>query len=218
MKPSIKLKKLSNLIKLKVVNVLLKLSDLNFVEAKNREELENACRIRYQIYLDEGYVDPNPLNSLEDQYDVFSKNFLIYKNRKIIGAFRLTIDSKEGFSFENFANFEKPAIARSKIGEVSKLCVKKEYRGGRFIMLGVIKTVYKSMQELKLDYLYIGTQERLAKKIGSYGVVLKELKEYEPTAENLEHRKLLKGYFAKIKPKHYLVDIRESIEKILLRF
>jgi hypothetical protein len=65
---------------------------------------------------------------------------------------------------------------------------------------------------LGIDYIYVGTNPRLAERIRSYGVVLSDPKEGPPTKENLKHRESIKRYFNKNQTKHYLIDIKSSIE------
>ncbi len=213
-----KFKKLFNLLKLWFAMSLLEFSNLDIREARTKKELEEAYKIRYSIYLEEGYIESNSSGMFEDEYDSYSVNFLIYKQKRPIGAFRLTLDSPVGFSFENFANFERPNVPSTRIGEVNRLCVYKSQRGGKLIMLGVVKTVHEYTRKCGIEYLYIGTQEKLAHHIESYGVVLEELKEYPPTEYNLKNRELLKGYFAQNVPKHYLIDIKKSIEVMTLHW
>lgn len=211
-------KELFNLLKLQIATFLLKFSRLEFIEAAKEKELEQVFRIRYDIYFNEGYIEPRQSQKFEDDYDLHSINFLIKKGTIPIGAFRLTLNSPIGFSFESYANFERPNVSREHMAEVSRLCIYKNYRGGRLIMFGVIKTIYNYTCKLGINYLYIGTQEKLAEHTKSYGVSLRELKERPPTEENLKNRELLKGYFAKNHPKHYLIDIKRSIENMLLHY
>lgn len=212
MKFSLK-KKLVSVLKRKALNYVLKISQLVFKEAKTEKELNLVYKLRYKIYLYEGYIEPNEKGVFKDEYDPHSINFIVLKKNKPIGITRLVLNAKVGFPTENLFNFERPKIPRNELGEISRLATDKELRGGsELVMMGLAKMIYDCIKKLGLKYLYANMPEKLEKYFRSFGIKFIKLKELPPTKFNLYHRELIGGYFKhserKLKP--YILDVEEN--------
>ena len=212
MKPSLK-KKLVSVLKRRVLNYVLKISQLVFKEAKTEKELNLVFRLRYKIYLNENYIEPNKKGVFKDEYDLHSINFIVLKKNRPIGITRLVLNSKVGFPTENLFNFNRPKIPRNKLAEISRVAIDKEFKGREgLVMIGLVKMIYEYTEKLGLKYLYANMPEKLEKYCRSFGIKFIKLKELPPTKFNLHHRKLIGGYFKrrerKLEP--YVLDVEEN--------
>ena len=134
-----------------------------------------------------------------------------------MGSVRLVLHSKKGFPTEHLFNFERPDIPGEKIAEISRLVIKKEYRGGnRIVMMGLMKILFEYAKKMDIEYLYANMPEKLKEYYSSFGLELEELLEQEPTLENLKARGLIGGYFEKKILKPYLLDIKRGENKFKL--
>lgn len=196
--------------KLSIAGLIAKFSGVSFKEATTEEKLNLVYKLRYEIYLGEGYISSTNSKRFKDAYDDYSASFLIYKGGIPAGTFRLIFNSQLGFWTEAIFNFVKPKLPRDQIAEVSRLGVLKKFRGGKTIMLGLIVTVYNESKKRGINYIYFNVPEKLAHRIKSFGVSLIKLEELPPTQEILENRSLIEGYFKKSKLEPYIIDLKEA--------
>jgi N-acyl-L-homoserine lactone synthetase len=199
-----------NKIKLWVASLIVTSSKVSFKEAVTKEELDLVYKLRYEIYLGEGYISSDNSGRFKDVYDDYSVNFLIYNGRVSIGTFRLILNSQLGFWTEAIFNFVRPNLPREQIAEISRFGILKEFRGGKAVMLGLIGTVYKQSKKRGINYIYFNVPEKLAKRIGSFGIPLSKLEELPPTQEIFKNRSLIGGYFKKSKLEPYMIELREA--------
>ena len=203
-------KKFIKTLKLKGIAYALKISRLLFKKAQTTEELNLVYKTRYEIYKNEGYIKENKEKLFKDKYDPYSVNFIIFKNGKPLGTARLVFDSKIGFPTENLFNFKKPEINRKRTAEVSRLAIKKEFRGGdRLITMGLMKMIYDYTKKNNIEHLYVNMPERLREYFSRFGLHFQNLKEMSPTKANLKERELIGGYFSQKKLKPYILDVKE---------
>lgn len=196
--------------KLWLVELIIKLKKVSFKEATTSEELDLVYSLRYQIYLERGYISANASERLKDAYDDYSANFLIYKKGVPMGTFRLIFDSDLGFWTEAIFNFEKPKVDRDKIAEISRLGIKKEYRGGNIIMFGIILRTFKEVKKRGIKYIYFNTSEKLAERIAAFKVSFFKFEELPLTQENLKNRSLVGGCFTASKINPYMIKLEEA--------
>lgn len=199
-----------NKVKFSAAGLISRLNGISFKEAITEDELDLVYKLRYEIYLGEGFISKNDNGRFKDIYDNNSINFLIYRGKIPIGTFRMILNSDAGFWTEAIFNFNKPAIPRNQIAEISRVGIIKETRGGRAVMLGLIDTVYKKSGQLGITHIYFNTPARLAQHITSFGVPIIKLEEFPPTPEVLEKRKLIDGYFKKAKLEPYLIELNSN--------
>ncbi|MFP4037801.1 MAG: PEP-CTERM/exosortase system-associated acyltransferase, partial [Desulfobacteraceae bacterium] len=107
-----------------------------FTRAESEDLKKETYRLRYNIYVEEfGFEKPedHPGGLETDDYEDASIHFAALYQDKVIGTIRLILDSKKGFPIEHAVRTtfvgEKPPS--SKIGEVSRLAVSREFRRRR---------------------------------------------------------------------------------------
>lgn len=115
--------------------------------AKTKEELDDAFRIRFQVFAGEGYLDTSkyPDSREKDEFDDLSTttNFLVLNNGKSIGTVRLLepnqmIAEREswdiGISMENLFDLSYYREHGIHIAEIPRSSLLKEYRGTAAMM------------------------------------------------------------------------------------
>lgn len=117
-----------------------------FKIANSDSELSQMYKLRYDAYCDEyGYFNKTlyPDNSESDEFDKHSTHFIaLNKNNKVVGSIRLIHNSELGLRLEDYV--ELPNVDLSKISELSRLVVDKNYRNsGHVITLGLCKEAYR---------------------------------------------------------------------------
>lgn len=98
--------------------------------------IDEVYRLRYKVYCDEwGFEAPedHPGEVEVDEFDCNSSHFAVIRqdNDEMIGTTRIIFWSRLGFPLEGHVVLDSGAmdgIERSKIGEVSRLAVSKDYR------------------------------------------------------------------------------------------
>lgn len=113
-------------------------TEFTFRIAETAKLLDEVLRLRYQVYCEEcKFIKEEHLvdNKEQDKYDEFAVHFLAQDKYGIIGAVRLIFDSPAGFPVEEHykeeLSFNKDSISRSKIAEISRLVITKDYRRRR---------------------------------------------------------------------------------------
>jgi N-acyl amino acid synthase of PEP-CTERM/exosortase system len=112
------------------------LGNFAFTRAESEDLRNETYRLRYNIYVEEfGFEKPedHPGGLETDDYEDASIHFAALYHDKVIGTIRLILDSEKGFPIEHavqttFVGQKPPS---SKIGEVSRLAVSREFRRRR---------------------------------------------------------------------------------------
>ncbi|MDI6603369.1 MAG: GNAT family N-acyltransferase [Patescibacteria group bacterium] len=210
------LRKIKFWIRVFLVDFVLKLKGIKIIEAKTEEEKEMIYKLRYEIYKDCGYINPEdfPDKELKDEDDKHSINYLALENNKPVGTVRLILgNKKEDFPTFRMWNidFNKFSVPFSKIGEISKLCIVNSSKNKKFwIWLGMMKKIYKKNKITNLNYwiFFSSFQLRLEinKKFNTPIHSIPYLKEIE---KNLREREIMKGYFKILNPLPFFLKIEE---------
>lgn len=178
--------------------------------ATSSEELEKIFHLRWKLYSEYGYIEPQdfPDQKLTDIYDQHSFNVIAYKNNTPIGTARLVMPSKNGFPTEKAFNIINLNVSREKIGEVSKLCIEQNNDRRKFF-LALMTEIYKLSKKNKIDYWLVGIPFSLKEYIKKFNFPLSfiELKIGPLKPENIEERKSAKKYFEKYQISPFLIDI-----------
>jgi N-acyl-L-homoserine lactone synthetase len=131
--------------------------------ATTQAELEQAFKIRYQVFGEEfGFldVDQYPDQKESDEYDGLdiTTNFLAIIHNKPAGTIRFTRDSSRGLHTENFADLAALRLQGRKLGEGSRFAVLPEYRGKtKKISLGLLKILHNYAVHQGLNDLCISS-------------------------------------------------------------
>ncbi len=121
------------------------------IEVKDPEMIKEIYRFRYQIACEEDDIfDKNnfPDKIETDDYDAYSFHYVIFDSKKSIAAcVRLVNNCAKGYPTYNtlkiFPEEKKKLYSYSEMGELSRIFIKKEYRG--------IKNTKKIIDLVKLN-------------------------------------------------------------------
>ena len=184
--------------KIKIIRLLLKIKRVEVKIAQTPREKEESYIIRWQIYSQEGYIDPKdyPDRKLVDKYDVVAINFLAKKNGKILGTVRLIPYSSLGFPTLNAFNITNFPAALEKTAEISKLCIKKEYRD-KIITFGLLGEAFLYSINKGIKYWIFGIPEKLKRHFEKVGIKIEKLPTKPPQSCHLKERKTAEKYFLK---------------------
>jgi hypothetical protein len=172
-----------------------------FRGAADTRECERAFRFRHDIFTREGFIDPSdfPDGSFHDPFDAVSAHFLVYAGgADLVGTTRFVLPSPLGFPTEQLFDFERPALARNRLGEFGRLAIAAEHRGGRRLpMLGLLKMVNECMLEHEITHVYAFMAPKLVQSYAALGCVSRPLDVRPPSQQTLLRRLPMRGYFAR---------------------
>ncbi len=212
------LQRIKKLFKGMYIKILFKRSHLKFKIAKEKEDLELVCHLRWRTYGQElKYINPNdyPDQKYSDKYDKYSVNFLALTRNKAVGTLRLIFHSPLGFYIERDFPIVQPPIKPEEIAELSQFTILKEYRGGkRLISFGLLKKAFEFSKQKGITHWYALMGEKLKNSFEKYGIKISILSYGEFTESHLKEREIMSHYYKEIKPLPYLISLRE-VEKIL---
>ena len=114
---------------------------LSYELAKTHNEMEEAQRIRYQIFGEEmGAKLPSAASGLDiDRYDMFCDHLLVrdLSNNKVVGTYRILPPEQAcmagGYYSENEFDISSLQHLRGQMAEVGRSCVDASYRDGATI-------------------------------------------------------------------------------------
>jgi len=191
------------------------ISGITFMRATSEEQIHDCWKIRHEIFVEKGYIQPKPNGMFSDAYDPFSINILVKKHEHPIAATRLVFDSSEGFPTEHLFNINLGTEMRKKIAEVSRLVVSKGYRGGdRLIMLGIIRSISRIAHDENVSHLMCNMPKRLKNYFKKFGIIFIELAEGEVLESHKKARELIGGYFNQQILHPYLIDVIATKRKL----
>lgn len=128
--------------------------------AANRDEIEEAQRLRYQVFFEEMGARAQSKRSLldVDEYDADCEHLIVreLKSQQVVGCYRIMRPEtavKRG-SFYSDSEFDLARLhhLRSRTAEVGRACIHPDYRTGAAIML-LWSGIAKFMLENRYDYL-----------------------------------------------------------------
>ena len=196
----------------------LHFSGYHFTRAERPAEREEAFRLRQRIFLEEGFIDAQLFRDrvFTDAFDEVASHILVRDEAgTLVGTTRFVLPSELSFPTEHFFEFERPTIARERMGEFGRLAIAKGHRGGaRTPMLGLIKMVYEVILERDITHVYAFMAPKL---IGSYtalGLVSHPIVAAEPSPEILERRLPMRPYFESQEIQPVLFSLREMEDVI----
>ncbi|MDX1608002.1 MAG: GNAT family N-acyltransferase [Candidatus Spechtbacterales bacterium] len=183
--------------------------------ATTPSQLNDAFSLRYEIYLDSGYIDPKdfPDQLFEDKYDKHSINFIAYRKKEPIGIVRLVLPSEAGFPIEEYYNVMLPF--KDDAVEVSRLAVDRDYRGDkRRAVIALMRAAYYWSRKNNVSYWYMFMPEKLARSFEDLAAKFYDLAQKPLGEEQAEARRSLKGYFKKTKAKPYMLNVEELTQEM----
>ncbi len=216
--------KIINTIQLKYKNPI----QINFGIPDSQEELNEMFKLRFEIYKNKNYIDPEKFeNNMDiDQYDKDNKcvYFIAEVNKAIIGTARLIIDYP--LPTQIYFDFEEPLeiqnIPIDQRAEISRLVIKpyklnnNRYLPRHITMLMLFKTIadYSMVNNYKAGYAFV--KSRLFEKLKLIKIPFYVIKNYK---QRYPKDGILYKYFNDpndpVIPIYYFLDeITEFFEKI----
>jgi N-acyl-L-homoserine lactone synthetase len=187
---------------------------INVKMAESREDLMKAYRFRYEVFRDQGFIDPAdfPEGSLEDECDANSMNMLAFKDEAVVGIVRLILPEGAGLFVPRAFNLVETDLPLAETGEVSKICIASEIRGteaGRAVLIALMAEVYRESLRRHIGYWLMGVPSSLARYFRTMGrgLSFQRLEVGPPTAEHLRVRTTIKRYAEKVEIVPFFVRI-----------
>ena len=143
------------------------------------EELVKVFQLRSSIYTDIDYQDefPDEIEGLNfDKYDPNSAIIYYQNNKEVTGTIRLIFDSKNKLPSESMFSFNDMRFKYDKIGEISRLMVKKENKGLNLEFKYLMAGVHNVFNNNEINMTLSGMKEEHFKFYSRFGGV--EIVEY----------------------------------------
>ena len=188
--------------------------DLIFKVATSKSDIEKAQHLAWRIYGQElKYFDPkkNVPKLHTDEYDPHSLHVIAEHHGEIVGSLRLILDSEIGFYIEKDFQLKEKLEDRKHTGEISRLIVLPEHRGGaRLISMGLLKKTLEVSKNNAVSIWLAVMNEGLKTSFekSAKGIVIKPLaflSAHGPQAEKIRSR--MPGYYKSVDPRPYIIDI-----------
>jgi putative hemolysin len=120
----------------------IKVRDYEVRLTRSKEERKLVRQLRYEVFVEEDGAVPTEeqknLREEYDGYDRFAEYMAVFHEGKIVGTYRIidraAAEKSDGFYTETEYNLAKIKKVRGNIAEMSRACVKKEYRDGGLVM------------------------------------------------------------------------------------
>ena len=203
--------KLFDLITLSLLDGYLKLSGYKTIIAETDEQKEMAYKLRWKVFNDEGHFNKEFSEQMwSDTCDNHSVQFLVFKNKELVGTIRLIIDiTKEMGLTDDFNVKINPDLYLENIVEIGRFVVNKSHRvKSRLVTLALVRTAHRYSIENNINWWIGCASESLLKSFNKF-VKYEKLEEYELTAEQENSRKEFAGYF-----KHRIVPFIINVKEI----
>ncbi len=164
-------------------------STLKFKKVDAEDELRDIYRLRYKVYCEEkGFEKPedHPGGIEFDDFDRNSRHFLAASEDRVIGTARLILSSEKDFPVEKHCRIETDLslLDRSRLGEISRLAVSKEYgrvskdqdltfgtRRQQMIVFGLYKIIYVESKKMGFTHWLAVMSDGLHQLLKKIGVV-----------------------------------------------
>lgn len=183
------------------------------VSIANKEEIEEVQKLRYRVYLENGYIHKNRKKKLGEEDDSSQTESICIKKKGIIVASLRVIYSegeKRELPIEKYFNISEE-IGQYKM-EVSKLIIDSKYRsknfGSAIILTSLLLYTWKRALDKKINVVYFFIDECLAKKISKrMNIKFSEVAQGKLLEKQLAARNEMAGYFQNPKIKPYKIKL-----------
>ena len=120
----------------------IKVRDYQVRLTRTKEERKQVRQLRYEVFcLEEGAgatEEQKNLGEEYDSYDTYADYMAVFHNNKIVGTYRIidrdAAEKMGGFYTEREFNLSKIKRVKGNIAEMSRACVKMEYRDDGLVM------------------------------------------------------------------------------------
>lgn len=204
---------------------------ITFGQPNTEEELEEILKLRYKIYSERGYINPNDYKDGKE-YDEYDKNnqcayFIARIDNKIIGTIRLIkstpLPTEKDFTFETPTEIAQ--IPRKNLGELGRFIIipldkeKGNYLPRGIVMLLMISSLidYGVANSIEGGYSFI--KKSLEKKMKNFGFPIHKIKDYKL---QIGKANVLYRYYTQpenpVIPIFFLTkEFKKSIDKIIAK-
>ena len=209
----------SYILKSRLTPLVFRAHGLIFRIADSDSDREEVYKLRYEVYVEKGYIDPFPEKIFSDTYDSHSIHLMAIKRGIIVGSVRLIHGNSDlGFPTERVFTFQRPSVKKEETIEVSSLTIRKDFRGGsRLIMMGLMKEMYKYTCKENIKHAYFCTFTSLVEYVRSYGIVCEALHMTGLSSEAVEARNMSKIHWDSFDKKSfqpYLIDLEKTLNAL----
>lgn len=120
----------------------IKVRDYEVRLTRNKEERKQVRQLRYEVFVEEegasATEEQKQLREEYDSFDRFAEYMAVFHNGRVVGTYRIidrnAAEKMGGFYTESEFNISKIKKASGNIAEMSRACVKKEYRENALVM------------------------------------------------------------------------------------
>ncbi|MEX2207626.1 MAG: MMPL family transporter [Myxococcota bacterium] len=191
-----------------------RLDGYRFCRADSIEERQAAYALRFRVYAEHGYIDPADFRSalLRDAHDESAVQCLVYDAAgRLVGTARAVLPSALGYQTEALFDFEVPDVPRERLGEIGRLALAVEHRGGeRVALLGLVKLLYDALREHELTHAYAFMPGALIESLDGLGFPSRPLGPPSSSPDAVQRRSVMRGYFERLAPQAVLFDLDEA--------
>lgn len=120
----------------------IKVRDYEVRLTRNKEERKQVRQLRYEVFVEEegasATEEQKQLREEYDSFDRFAEYMAVFHNGRVVGTYRIidrnAAEKMGGFYTESEFNISKIKKSSGNIAEMSRACVKKEYRENALVM------------------------------------------------------------------------------------
>lgn len=140
----------------------IKVRDYEVRLTRTKEERKQVRQLRYEVFCLEENATPTEeqrnLGEEYDAYDTYADYMAVFHNNQVVGTYRIidrsAADKMGGFYTESEFNISKIKAVKSNIAEMSRACVKKEYRENGLVLRLLWAGLYEYVVKRKVSLLF----------------------------------------------------------------
>ncbi len=140
----------------------IKVRDFEVRLTRTKEERKQVRQLRYEVFCLEENATPTEeqrnLGEEYDAYDTYADYMAVFHNNQVVGTYRIidrsAADKMGGFYTESEFNISKIKAVKSNIAEMSRACVKKEYRENGLVLRLLWAGLYEYVVKRKVSLLF----------------------------------------------------------------
>ncbi len=140
----------------------IKVRDYEVRLTRTKEERKQVRQLRYEVFCLEENATPTEeqknLGEEYDAYDTYADYMAVFHDNKVVGTYRIidrsAAEKMGGFYTESEFNLSKIKNVKSNIAEMSRACVKKEYRENGLVLRLLWAGLYEYVVKRKVSLLF----------------------------------------------------------------
>ncbi|MDP2631978.1 MAG: GNAT family N-acyltransferase [Candidatus Uhrbacteria bacterium] len=154
-------------------------SPLVMIHVAEPADMESVERCRFDVYRMEGYIDPAdfPNGRERDNYDNHAISVIASTapGMYTIGTSRLILNHDNTLPVQDSSHHNIDVKSGGKIAEVSRLCVRQEYRNAGKIKLGLYRVLCHLLLDQQIDTVYIIVDEKFMHTLNWLGFPFEQI-------------------------------------------